>query len=152
MNTASRHHKLLFRGILGAAIILLLVAGVALVGTITELTNTQRGIREGFDLTGTYAAPDQVPGMVPTIAFDARESTNTWEVSGGAHDRIKGTLVKTHDPNFYHLANSDGEEVGWVHLAYANTKGEGTLYIQGKTNDIVELEKYDKLPVLFINN
>ena len=51
------------------------------------------------------------------------------------------------DPNIYLLEDERGEEVGWVHLAYANNEGEGILYVRYGSDDLVEIDKVDRIPI-----
>lgn len=37
--------------------------------------------------------------------------------------------------------------MGWVHLAYANNEGEGVLYVRYGSDDLVEIDKVDRVPI-----
>lgn len=44
------------------------------------------------------------------------------------------------------LLGIDGAETGWLHLVYANAKGEGALYLDDGSGESFEMEKCDRVP------
>lgn len=57
--------------------------------------------------------------------------------------------VQTNDPNCYLLLDEDGVEVGWVHLAFADRDGAGTLYVRYGDDGLVEMRKVSTVPLYF---
>ena len=133
----------------GLAFILLVAGVIFLSAAATDRDVTHRGIQEGFELHGSYTQLDQVPGMSTTVTFEMQEDARTWRVqSPGEPDRT-GPVEETMDPNVYLLKDDAGAEVGWAHLAYANLKGEGTLFIRFGSDDPFEMEKFERALVTF---
>ena len=123
--------KLFVRIGIGAAGVLLLVAVFAGVS-----------MEEGFELRGTYQLPSGA-----SITFQVFDAERSWEAQNGPDAVVKGTIKETVDPNIYLLEDERGEEVGWVHLAYANNEGEGVLYVRYGSDDLVEIDKVDRVPI-----
>ncbi len=125
-----------------AVVVLVIVAAgaVCLVAAVAELGNVRAGIDEGFPLRGTY----QEGGLSLIVGYDAE---NAWLLQDQpARAETGGTLGRTADPNVWLLLDADGAEVGWAHLAYANAKGEGTVYVRFGSDGVTELRKVDRVP------
>ena len=124
--------KLFVRIGIGAAGVLLLVAVFAGVSMVGERNHLRHGMEEGFELRGTYQLPSGA-----SITFQVFDAERSWEAQNGPDAVVKGTIKETVDPNIYLLEDERGEEVGWVHLAYANNEGEGVLYVRYGSDDLV---------------
>ena len=134
--------KLFVRIGIGAAGVLLLVAVFAGVSMVGERNHLRHGMEEGFELRGTYQLPSGA-----SITFQMFDAERSWEAQHGPDAVVKGTIKETVDPNIYLLEDERGEEVGWVHLAYANNEGEGVLYVRYGSDDLVEIDKVDRVPI-----
>lgn len=134
--------KLLVRIGAGAVGMVLLVGIFAGAGVVGERNHLRQGIEEGFELRGTY----QLPGGA-SITFQVFDDERSWEAQSGPDAVVKGMIEETVDPNIYLLEDERGEEVGWVHLAYANGEGEGVLYVRYGSDDLVEIDKVDRIPI-----
>ena len=134
--------KLFVRIGIGAAGVLLLVAVFAGVSMVGERNHLRHGMEEGFELRGTYQLPSGA-----SITFQVFDAERSWEAQTGPDAVVKGTIKETVDPNIYLLEDERGEEVGWVHLAYANNEGEGVLYVRYGSDDLVEIDKVDRVPI-----
>lgn len=134
--------KLFVRIGIGAAGVLLLVAVFAGVSMVGERNHLRQGIEEGFELRGTYQLPSGA-----SITFQVFDAERSWEAQNGSYAVVKGTIKETVDPNIYLLEDERGEEVGWVHLVYANNEGEGILYVRYGSDDLVEIDKVDRVPI-----
>ena len=78
------------------------------------------------------------------------DEERTWEAwSGGDATAVRGTIGATNDPNCYLLLDEDGVEVGWVHLAFADRDGAGTLYVRYGDDGLVEMRKVSTVPLYF---
>lgn len=134
--------KLFVRIGIGAAGVLLLVAVFAGVSMVGERNHLRHGMEEGFELRGTYQLPSGA-----SITFQVFDAERSWEAQNGPDAVVKGTIKETVDPNIYLLEDERGEEVSWVHLAYANNEGEGVLYVRYGSDDLVEIDKVDRVPI-----
>lgn len=134
--------KLFVRIGIGAAGVLLLVAVFAGVSMVGERNHLRQGIEEGFELRGSYQLPSGA-----SITFQVFDAERSWEAQDGPDAVVKGAIKETVDPNIYLLEDERGEEVGWVHLAYANNEGEGVLYVRYGSDDLVEIDKVDRIPI-----
>lgn len=134
--------KLLVRIGAGAVGMVLLVGIFAGAGVVGERNHLRQGIEEGFELRGTYQLPSGA-----SITFQVFDDERSWEAQSGPDAVVKGTIEETVDPNIYLLEDERGEEVGWVHLAYANGEGEGILYVRYGSDDLVEIGKVDRIPI-----
>ncbi|MBC5583853.1 hypothetical protein H8S61_06565 [Eggerthella sp. NSJ-70] len=134
--------KLFVRIGIGAAGVLLLVAVFAGVSMVGERNHLRQGIEEGFELRGTYQLPSGA-----SITFQVFDAERSWEAQNGPDGVAKGTFKETADPNIYLLEDERGEETGWVHLAYANGDGGGTLYVRYGSGDVVEMGKVSRTPI-----
>ena len=134
--------KLFVRIGIGAAGVLLHVAVFAGVSIVGERNHLRHGMEEGFELRGTYQLPSGA-----SITFQVFDAERSWEAQNGPDAVVKGTIKETVDPNIYLLEDERGEEVGWVHLAYANNEGEGVLYVRYGSDDLVEIDKVDRVPI-----
>lgn len=139
--------------IAGLAAVLLLVLVLSPFGAAKELDNMNRGFAEGFDAHGTYALADQLPGQNNHLSLqvgNAGDHTGIWQLGFELDDRETrgGYFEASGDPNIYRLFDEDGTEAGWVHLAYANAKGEGIAYLDYGSN-VLSLEKVDTVPTFF---
>ena len=79
--------------------------------------------------------------------FDEERTWGAW--SGGDATAVRGTIGATNDPNCYLLLDEDGVEVGWVHLAFADRDGAGTLYVRYGDDGLVEMRKVSTVPLYF---
>ena len=134
--------KLFVRIGIGAAGVLLLVAVFAGVSMVGERNHLRHGMEEGFELRGTYQLPSGA-----SITFQVFDAERSREAQNGPDAVVKGTIKETVDPNIYLLEDERGEEVGWVHLAYANNEGEGVLYVRYGSDDLVEIDKVDRVKI-----
>lgn len=125
-------------GVAGALLLVAMFVGASMVG---ELNHLRQGVEKGFELRGTYQLPDGA-----SITFQVFDDERSWEAQDGPGAVAKGTIKETADPNVYLLEDERGEEVGWVHLAYANREGEGTLYVRYGSDDVVEVGKVCRIP------
>ena len=143
-----RKKKLAYAG--AGLMFILLVAGlIFLTAAVTDRNVTHQGIQEGFKLNGSYTQPGQIPGMSTTLTFDMREDAPMWRMQAPGEDNRSGRVGKTVDPNVYLLKDAADAEIGWAHLAYANLKGEGTLFIRFGVDEPFEMEKFDRVIVTF---
>ena len=134
--------KLFVRIGIGAAGVLLLVAVFAGVSMVGERNHLRHGMEEGFELRGTYQLPSGA-----SITFQVFDAERSWEAQNGPDAVVKGTIKETVDPNIYLLEDERGEEVGWVHLDLAINDGEGVLYVRYGSDDLVEIDKVDRVPI-----
>ena len=134
--------KLFVRIGIGAAGVLLLVAVFAGVSMVGERNHLRHGMEEGFELRGTYQLPSGA-----SITFQVFDAERSWEAQNGPDAVVKGTIKETVVPKICRLEDERGEGVGWVHLAYANNEGEGVLYVRYGSDNLVEIDKVDRVPI-----
>ncbi|WP_165053283.1 MULTISPECIES: hypothetical protein [unclassified Adlercreutzia] len=133
----------------GLGLLAVVVLAVLSIGVAAELEDMRQGVLEGFELEGTYLEPGQNSGRSLSFVEDQGDQERlSWQARDEAGARASGHVEKTPDPNLYVLIDSDGNEVGWVHLAYSNGKAEGTLFVKYGTRDIAELSKYSRNPMI----
>lgn len=127
---------------------LALLACVFLVATaIGDLDRLRQGVEKGFDLRGAYQLPES---RGEYLSFQVFDEERTWEAyDGGDATAARGTIGATDDPNCYLLLDEDGVEVGWVHLAFADRDGTGTLYVRYGDDGLVEMRKVSTVPLSF---
>ena len=111
--------KLYARIGIGVGTVALLACVFFVAAAIGDLGRLRQGIEKGFDL------------------------------SGGDATAVRGTIGATNDPNCYLLLDEDGVEVGWVHLAFADRDGAGTLYVRYGDDGLVEMRKVSTVPLYF---
>lgn len=85
-------------------------------------------------------------GGIEAIAFQALDGGRTRGISGGLETSAKGIFEDAANPSFYLLEDEDGNEVGWVHLAYVSNEGEGGLCVRFGSGEVVKLSKVDGVP------
>lgn len=138
--------KLFIRIGAGVAAVALLAAVFVGASAAGELNRLRQGMEEGFELRGTYQGEPRDDG-IGTIAFQTFDGERSWGASSGPGASAEGTFKDTVDPNCYVLEDADGNEVGWVHLAYAgDSENRVVLYVRYGTDDLVEMRKVDRVP------
>lgn len=138
--------KLFVRIGIGAAGVLLLAALAFAVRAVGEYNVMRQGFQEGFPLRGTYQGDPQ-QGGIGTIAFQTFDGERSWAASSGPGASAEGVFKDTVDPNCYLLEDADGNEVGWVHLAYTDeNENRVVLYVRYGSDDLVEMRKVDSVP------
>ncbi|MFR3091147.1 MAG: PLP-dependent transferase [Eggerthella lenta] len=121
----------------GGAVAQAVFAGVSMVGSGTTCATAWKRASSCEDVPASSGA---------SITFQVFDAERSWEAQNG-DAVVKGTIKETVDPNIYLLEDERGEEVGWVHLAYANNEGEGVLYVRYGSDDLVEIDKVDRVPI-----
>lgn len=139
--------------IVGLVAILLLALALLPWSASLQMDAMRRGFEEGFPLHGMYAQPDQPSGTSNFLSLqvgEAGEHTGIWQlgIDPEGHETHEGFFEETDDPNIYLLFDDNGSEAGCVHLAYANTRGEGVAYLQ-YGSDTLKLEKVESAPAFF---
>ena len=134
--------------VVGLGFLAIVVLAIFLIGSTVELKGMRDGMREGFELEGTYLEPGQ--NTRPTLSFvedQEKEGQLLWQAQDEHGASASGYVEGTTDPNIYLLVDSKDVEAGWVHLAYSNQKAEGTLYVKFGMRDIAEMSKYSRVPM-----
>lgn len=143
------HAKMFVRIAIGALIAALVVVSLLLTGAVTELGNMRRGMQEGFELRGSYVLPGQFFGAGISYSLIEAGDEWRWDSFDKGTSTGSGAIRKTADPNSYLLVDTDGAEVGRLHLIYANVKGEGTLYVDDGSGELYKMEKCSRVPGYF---
>lgn len=128
----------------GAALLVALFAAAGMAG---ELNRFRQGVDEGFELRGTYQLIAGTRGE--SITFQVFDEERSWEAQDGSNS-VKGAIKETADPNVYLLIDEHGDEAGWVHLAFANNEGEGTLYVRYGSGELIEMRKASRIPTYVV--
>ncbi|WP_165172949.1 hypothetical protein [Adlercreutzia sp. ZJ242] len=133
----------------GLGLLAVVALSVFSIGVAAELEDMRQGAVEGFELRGTYLEPGQNSGRFLSFAEGQEDQGElSWQAQDESGARASGRVERTPDPNLYVLIDSDGNEVGWAHLAYSNGKAEGTLFVKYGMRDIAELSKYSRTPMI----
>lgn len=151
MNPSAREDRptFLLRATAGVFAGLLVAAGIVLWGVCQDLDALHHGFDKGFELRGTYSAIEEQSGRYYRITFDYEEET--WQVDWGGRNSAAGTYLTTGDPNQYQLNDAEGNIAGWAHVAYANARGEGLLYLR-YGDETVKLDKRTRIPGIVEDN
>lgn len=139
--------KLYARIGIGVGTVALLACVFFVAAAIGDLGRLRQGIEKGFDLRGAYQLPESRGEYLSFQVFDEERTWGAW--SGGDATAVRGTIGATNDPNCYLLLDEDGVEVGWVHLAFADRDGAGTLYVRYGDDGHVEMRKVSTVPLYF---
>ena len=107
-----------------------------------------RGIQTGFKLYGTYQPSDRDSAFMSFIDDDSSLERNAWQAQNREGTASFGYAEKTADPNMYLLFDVDSNEIGWVHVAYANAKAESFIYVRFGLNEVVKLKRKGIIPRL----
>lgn len=138
--------KLAFRIVVGIILVAVVTGALFLLVYVRESNNLRQGAQNGFELTGTYQH-ETPAGVITFTVFREENGKQLWQLQDNDQVRNKGTVESTVDPNQYLLEDTDGSEVGQIHLAYSNLEGTGMLYLAYGEDEMIEIEKRGSAPV-----
>ena len=100
-------------------------------GAVQELTFLKEGSVNGFKIDDSYS--DHKSGLGDP-SFHTEDTSSRWQLVDTKQNITNGTFEATEDPNIFLLKDTEGNEYGVAHLAYASGKGDqGCLYLKNKS-------------------
>lgn len=118
------------------------------IGSATELNKLKQGAREGYEINGTYMKTGTTGYFISFIENKEDKGQIIWQFQEYNSPSASGYIEEALGPNVYVLFSHEEVEVGWVNLAYSNNKDEVSLFIKYGDDEVVELTRYDKVPMI----